>query len=91
MDKNGVVILGVFVADLAFRARRLPAIGETIADSKDEIGFQKGRIAVAMARLQPHHSGHQRMIVRDRSPTHQCRDYGNAGQFGKLKTRVGMK
>lgn len=38
MDKDGVVILGVFVADLAFRAGRLPAIGETIAGSAFAVG-----------------------------------------------------
>jgi ribokinase len=38
MDKNGVVILGVFVADLTFRAGRLPAIGETIAGSGFAVG-----------------------------------------------------
>ncbi len=36
--KEGVAILGVFVADLAFRADRLPAIGETIFGS----GFLMG-------------------------------------------------
>lgn len=36
--KNGVAILGIFVADLAFRAGRMPAIGETIAGS----GFKMG-------------------------------------------------
>jgi ribokinase len=36
--KEGVAILGVFVADLAFRARRLPAMGETIFGS----GFKMG-------------------------------------------------
>ena len=36
--KEGVAILGVFVADLAFRAGRLPAIGETIFGS----GFKMG-------------------------------------------------
>jgi len=38
MDKNSVVILGVFVADLAFRAGRLPAIGETIVGSGFAVG-----------------------------------------------------
>src|SRR5882757_3885430 len=33
-----VVILGIFVADLAFRATRMPAIGETLAG----IGFKMG-------------------------------------------------
>lgn len=35
---QGVAILGIYVADLAFRAGRLPAIGETIAGS----GFAMG-------------------------------------------------
>lgn len=35
---HGVAILGIFVADLAFRASRLPTIGETIAGS----GFKMG-------------------------------------------------
>jgi ribokinase len=38
MGENGVAILGVFVADLAFRAGKLPAIGETIAGSGFAIG-----------------------------------------------------
>jgi ribokinase len=36
--EGAVTILGIFVADLAFRAERLPAIGETIAGS----GFKMG-------------------------------------------------
>ena len=38
MDKNGVAILGVFVADLTFRAGKMPAIGETIAGSGFAVG-----------------------------------------------------
>ena len=38
MSRNGVAVLGVFVVDLAFRAGKLPAIGETIAGS----GFAMG-------------------------------------------------
>src|SRR4026207_540870 len=37
-QRKGVAILGIFVADLAFRAGRLPAIGETIAGSGFKIG-----------------------------------------------------
>jgi ribokinase len=37
-SQTGVAILGIFVADLAFRAARLPGIGETIAGS----GFKAG-------------------------------------------------
>jgi ribokinase len=36
--RSGVAILGIFVADLAFRAGRMPGIGETIAGS----GFKMG-------------------------------------------------
>ena len=36
--RRGVAILGIFVADLAFRAGRMPAVGETIAGS----GFKMG-------------------------------------------------
>jgi sugar/nucleoside kinase (ribokinase family) len=38
MEKYGVAILGVFVADLAFRAGKMPAIGETIAGSGFAVG-----------------------------------------------------
>jgi ribokinase len=38
MSSAGVAILGIFVADLAFRAGRLPAIGETVAGSGFAIG-----------------------------------------------------
>lgn len=37
-SKNGVAILGIFVADLAFRAGRMPGIGETIAGSGFKLG-----------------------------------------------------
>lgn len=36
--RHGVAILGIFVADLAFRAGRMPGVGETIAGS----GFKMG-------------------------------------------------
>ncbi len=35
---GGVAILGIFVADLAFRAGRMPAMGETIAGSDFKMG-----------------------------------------------------
>ena len=53
MPGSGVAILGIFVADLAFRAGRMPGIGETIAGS----GFKMGpggkgsNQAVAAARV----------------------------------------
>jgi len=38
LEKRGVAILGIFVADLAFRAGRMPGIGETIAGSGFKLG-----------------------------------------------------
>ena len=51
-NKSGVAILGIFVADLAFRAGRLPAIGETIAGTgfKSGPGGKGSNQAVAAAR-----------------------------------------
>jgi ribokinase len=37
-SKRGVAILGIYVADLAFRASRLPRVGETIAGSGFAVG-----------------------------------------------------
>jgi ribokinase len=51
--KEGVAILGVFVADLAFRAGRLPAMGETIFGSGFKLGpgGKGSNQAVAAARV----------------------------------------
>jgi ribokinase len=38
MAGKGVAILGIFVADLAFRAGRMPGVGETIAGSGFKLG-----------------------------------------------------
>jgi ribokinase len=38
MSGKGVAILGIFVADLAFRAGRMPGIGETISGSGFKLG-----------------------------------------------------
>jgi ribokinase len=38
MSRKGVAILGIFVADLAFRAGRMPGIGETISGSGFKLG-----------------------------------------------------
>ena len=56
LSKSGVAILGIFVADLAFRSGRMPAVGETIIGS----GFAMGpggkgsNQAVAAARAGAH-------------------------------------
>src|SRR6185369_10017334 len=51
--KRGVAILGVFVADLAFRAGRMPGMGETIAGSGFKLGpgGKGSNQAVAAARV----------------------------------------
>ena len=51
--RDGVAILGIFVADLAFRAGRLPAIGETIIGSGFALGpgGKGSNQSVAAARL----------------------------------------
>lgn len=38
MDKADVVVLGIFVADLAFKAKRLPLIGETLLGENFAMG-----------------------------------------------------
>jgi ribokinase len=38
MAKSGVAILGIYVADLAFKAKRQPAMGETILGSAFAMG-----------------------------------------------------
>jgi ribokinase len=52
-SQKGVAILGIFVADLAFRAARLPGIGETIAGSGFKVGpgGKGSNQAVAAARV----------------------------------------
>lgn len=52
-EKRGVAILGIFVADLAFRAEKMPAIGETVIGSSFKIGpgGKGSNQAVAAARL----------------------------------------
>jgi ribokinase len=51
--KSGVAILGVFVADLAFRAGRMPGMGETILGSGFKLGpgGKGSNQAVAAARV----------------------------------------
>ncbi len=63
-------------------------VGPAIADAEREIGREHRRIAVAMAGLQADHAGHQRMVVGNRSPAHQRRDHGHAGDLGELDEEV---
>lgn len=51
-NRTGIIILGIFVADLAFRAARLPRMGETLASRRFAIGAggKGSNQAVAAAR-----------------------------------------
>ncbi len=53
LTMGGIVILGIFVADVAFRARRQPKVGETIMGSAFALGpgGKGSNQAVAAARL----------------------------------------
>lgn len=43
MDRVDVVVLGIFVADLAFRNKRLRVLGETIRGRGFAIGHREAR------------------------------------------------
>lgn len=62
MARAAVAVLGIFVADLAFRAQRLPLMGETILGQgfKDGPGGKGSNQAIAAARA----GGDARMITR---------------------------
>ena len=62
MPRAAVAILGIFVADLAFKAPRLPVMGETILGQgfKDGPGGKGSNQAIAAARA----GGDARMITR---------------------------
>jgi len=62
MARAAVAVLGIFVADLAFRAPRLPLMGETILGQgfKDGPGGKGSNQAIAAARA----GGEARMITR---------------------------
>ena len=62
MTRAPVAVLGIFVADLAFRAPRLPLMGETILGQgfKDGPGGKGSNQAIAAARA----GGEARMITR---------------------------
>src|SRR5687767_9830077 len=62
MARAAVAVLGIFVADLAFKAPRLPVMGETILGQgfKDGPGGKGSNQAIAAARA----GGDARMITR---------------------------
>ncbi len=64
------------------------AVRPAIADAEDEIGFEEGGVAIAVAGLKPDHAGHQGMVVGNRAPAHQRGDDRDAGQFGEFHQQV---
>ena len=53
MARNGIVVLGIFAADLAFRAERMPRMGETLLAQQFTLGAggKGSNQAVAAARV----------------------------------------
>ena len=53
MARNGIVVLGIFAADLAFRAERMPRMGETLLGQQFTLGAggKGSNQAVAAARV----------------------------------------
>ncbi len=64
------------------------AVGPAVADAEHEIGGQQGGVAVAVGGLQPHHAGHQRMVIGQGAPAHQRGDHRHAGQLGELHQQL---
>ena len=64
-------------------------VGPAVADAEHEVGFQHGRIAVAMAGLQSDHSRHQHVVVRNGAPAHQRRHHRNIDDLGERHQQVG--
>ncbi|MNO49426.1 hypothetical protein D3C76_397780 [compost metagenome] len=64
------------------------AVGPTVTDTQNHVGFEHRRVAVAVRGLQANHADHQRVVVRDGTPAHQGRDDRDAGQFGELHQLV---
>ena len=64
-------------------------VGPAVADAEHEVGLQHGRVAVAVAGLQPDHARHQRVIVGDGAPPHQRRHHGHVDGLGELHQQFG--
>src|SRR5690606_7405608 len=64
------------------------AVGPAVADTEHEVRGQHVGVTVAMAGLQTAHAGHQRMVIGDRTPAHQGRDYRHADGFGELDQQL---
>src|SRR3712207_8637762 len=56
------------------------------SDAQHEVGSEQVRIAAAVARLEPAHASHQRVVVRDRAPAHEGRYDRDAGDRSEEHT-----
>jgi hypothetical protein len=65
------------------------AVGPAVADAEHEVAREHGGVAIAVAGLQAHHAGHERVVVGDRAPAHEGGDHRHAGEFGELHQQVG--
>ncbi|MFK4514198.1 hypothetical protein ABIF20_001563 [Bradyrhizobium japonicum] len=63
-------------------------VGPAVTDAEHEVGFQHGRIAIAVAGLQADHAGHQHVVVGDRAPPHQRRHDRHVGDLGEFHQQV---
>jgi hypothetical protein len=69
------------------------AVGPPVADSEDEVGFEHGRVAVAMRRLQSDHASRQPVIVWNAAPAHERRHHRHIEdlcQFDQQVRSVGV-
>ncbi len=64
------------------------SIRPAVADADDEVARQERGVAVAMARLQPDHTGHEAMVVGDCAPAHQRGDHRDVHELGELDEQV---
>ena len=65
------------------------AVRPAVADAEDEVGLQERGVAVAVARLQADHAGHEGVVVRDRAPAHERRDHGDARDLREIDQEIG--
>ena len=85
LDEPAVAAVDVDVAGVA--------IAEARADGEHDVALQEDLVGEALARLDPHRPGPQRMVLRDRALPHQRRRHRDAqllGQRDQLARRIGQ-
>ena len=79
---NKLPVLGI-----GLNATGVP-VRPAVTNTHHEVGREHGGVAIAMGRLEPHHAGHQWMVIRNRPPAHQGRNNGNTRKLCKLNQKV---